>query len=290
MKFKDSFHVYAIITIVFWSLAYVLTRLALKHFSAYPLGFLRYFVASCALIVIVATAKIKPPKKSDAKWFILTGATGFFLFMLTFNKGCETATASTSSIVIATSPIITALMAHFMYQERLKGFQWAATLISFSGVVVLTIFNGIFTVDRGLIWLLSAAISLSLYNLLQRKLTKTYSALQTSAYSIFSGTIMLSVFLPASVAEVKSAPAIQLLYIAILGIFSSAIAYVSWSKALSKAKYTSSVSNYMFVTPFLATLLGFLLAGETPDFSTILGGIIILSGLLIFNFAGRSST
>jgi hypothetical protein len=34
------------ITIFFWSLAYVLTRIALRHYSALPLGFLRYFIAS----------------------------------------------------------------------------------------------------------------------------------------------------------------------------------------------------------------------------------------------------
>ena len=52
MKWKDSFHPYAAITIVFWSLAYVFTRLALQVFSTFSLGFLRYLIASVALIVI----------------------------------------------------------------------------------------------------------------------------------------------------------------------------------------------------------------------------------------------
>jgi drug/metabolite transporter (DMT)-like permease len=162
-------------------------------------------------------------------------------------------------------PVITALIAHFIYKERLKGIQWVATALSFSGVALLTMFNGIFTISNELIWLLTAAVCLSLYNILQRKLTKTYSALQTSAFSIFGGTIMLSIFLPASVAEVKCAPAVPLLYIAILGVFSSAIAYVSWSKAFSQARNTSSVSNYMFVTPFLTTLLEMSSGGCFPD-------------------------
>lgn len=111
--------------------------------------------------------------------------------------------------------------------------------------------------------------------------------MQTSAFSIFSGTIMLSIFSPASVAEVKSAPAIQLFYVGIMGVFSSAIAYLSWSQAFTKAKSISSVSNYMFVTPFLTTLFGFIIAKERPDSSAIVGGIIILTGLLIFNFGGN---
>ncbi|MGI5935748.1 MAG: hypothetical protein ACOX7I_02935 [Oscillospiraceae bacterium] len=46
MNFKDSFHPYAAVTILFWSLAYVLTRLALNYFSPFSLGFLRYLLAS----------------------------------------------------------------------------------------------------------------------------------------------------------------------------------------------------------------------------------------------------
>lgn len=287
MKIKDSFHIYAMITIVFWSLAYVFTRMALRYFSAYSLGFLRYFVASCVLIIVVIATKMKPPKKSDFKWFVVGGAAGFFLYMIAFNKGCESVTASTSSVIIATVPIITALLASFIYKERLKPFQWIAIVISFLGVVTLTLLNGVLTIDKGLIWLFLAAILLSFYNLLQRKLTRTYSALQTSAFSIFAGTIMLAIFSPASLAEVKTAPPIQLFYVVIMGVFSSAIAYLSWSQAFAKAKYTSSVSNYMFITPFLTTLLGLLIAKERPDSSTIVGGIIILTGLLIFNFGGK---
>lgn len=287
MKLKDSFHPYAGLTILFWSLAYVLTRLTLQYFSAFPLGFLRYAAASCALLVIVLTAKLKSPAKADLKWFLLAGFFGFFLYMIAFNKGCETVTAATSSVIIATVPMITALLARFVYGEKLSGIQWTATAVEFSGVIVLALLNHTFSLNTGLFWLLLAALSLGIYNLLQRKLTKTYSGLQASAYSIFAGTAMLAVFLPASVREVRGAPPIQLLYIVILGVFSSAIAYAAWAQAFKKAKQTSSVSNYMFVTPFLTTLLGFLLAGETPDLPTAAGGGVILMGMLIFNFGDR---
>ena len=60
----------------------------------------------------------------------------------------------------------------------------------------------------------------------------------------------------------------------------------SWAKASSKAKNTSQVSNYMFVTPFLTSILGFLMAGEVPDQATLIGGGIILLGVLLFNFGG----
>lgn len=287
MKFKDSFHPYAGITILFWSMAFILTRLILQYFSAFPLGFLRYAFASFALVVIVLTAKIAPPKNADLKWFLLSGFFGFFLYMITFNKGIATVTAATSSVIIATTPVITAMLASLFYKEKLSAIQWTATAVEFSGVALLSLMNSIFSLNSGLLWLLLAALSLGIYNLLQRKLTQTYSGLQAAAYSIFAGTIMLAVFLPGSVREIRVAPPIQLLYIAILGIFSSAIAYVTWAQALKKAERTSSVSNYMFITPFLTTLLGFVLTNEKPDSSTIAGSLVILTGVLIFNFGDR---
>ena len=42
----------------------------------------------------------------------------------------------------------------------------------------------------------------------------------------------------------------------------------------------------MFITPFLTSIFGFLFAGEVPDFATVIGGSIILSGVLLFNLSG----
>ena len=85
MKYKDSFHPYAMVTILFWSLAYVLTRLTLQYFSAFSLGFLRYFVASCGLLVMAIATKMQLPKKKDLPWFLAAGAIGFFFYMIAFN-------------------------------------------------------------------------------------------------------------------------------------------------------------------------------------------------------------
>jgi len=286
MKFKDSFHPYAMITILFWSLAYVLTRLTLQYFSAFSLGFLRYLTASLALIVFAVLMKIKLPQGKDIPLFFISGCVGFFFYMIAFNQGQATVTAATGSVVIATVPVITTLFARILYHEKLTTFQWIAIPVEFAGVVVLTLMESRFTVNTGLLWLFAAALSLAVYNILQRKLTKKYTALQVSTYSIFCGTILLAIFAPASLREISHAPAIQFFYIAVLGVCCGAIAYVTWAKAFAKAKQTSHVSNYMFITPFLTSILGYTLAGEYPEKATLIGGSIILFGVLIFNFEG----
>jgi len=287
LRLKDNYHIFSIITIIFWSSAYVFTRLALRFFTPLSLGFLRYFVASFSLIIIALAIKVNLPPKSDMKWFFLAGFFGFFLYMIVFNIGSATVSAATGSIIIATTPIITTILARIIYKEKIRTIQYISIIIEFIGVGVLTLMNGIFFINTGILWLLMASTALSIYNLLQRKMTKKYSAVQTAVISIWFGTIMLLLFLPRSVGEIRNAPLAQIMYVIILGIFPSAIAYITWTYAFSKAKTASSVTNYMFLTPFLTAILGIVLAKEIPDLSTIIGGAIIIIGMFIYNFSNK---
>lgn len=287
MNIRKSYHFYAALTILLWSLAYVFTRLALEHFTAFPLGFIRYFIASALLIAVAVLTKMKRPELKDIPIFIAAGFFGFFFYMISFNQGQGQVSSATASVVIATAPVISAFMARFIYGEKLRKYKWLAIVIEFAGVVVLTLLNGVFSVNSGLWWLFGAAVAFSIYNLMQKSLTGKYTSLQASTYSIYMGTIMLAVFAPSAVSEIVSAPPIQYVYIAILSIGSSAMAYVLWAKALSLTDKTAQVSNYMFGIPFIASLMGFIFAGEVPDRATLIGGGIILVGMLIFNFGDR---
>ena len=287
LKLKDSFHTYALTTTIFWALGKAGTRIAMRHFSAGSFGLWRCFIASCVLTVVVLVTKIRLPKKEDIKWVFAAGGFGFFLYMIAFNKGSETVTVATASVILATAPVVTAILASILYKEKLNALQWFATFLELAGVMLITLMEGAFTVNHGLIWLFLAILSVSLYNIFQRKLTKTYSGLQASTYSMFAGTLMLAIFSPQAIQEMQSAPPVQVLYVVVLGVFSSALAYATWSIAFEKAKLASSVSNYMFVTPFLSSLMGVWLADEIPTVSTLVGGAIILSGMLLFNFEAK---
>lgn len=279
----QSYHPFAAATIFFWSIAYVIGKVCLTYFSPSALGFLRYFIASLTLIVIVVATKLKPPHKKDIPWFFAAGALGFAIYMIAFNTGQRAVTASTASVVISTVPVVTAVMARFFYKEKLKRLQWAAIGISFIGVIIINLMHGIFSVNYGILWLMLAVLNLSLYNIIQRRLTKTYSALQASTYSIFAGTILLSVFARDSFVQIKGAPIPLMIGVMIMGICSSAFAYVAWSEALARAERISQVSNYMFFTPFLSGIIGFIAIKEVPDTATLVGGAFIIAGMLLFN-------
>lgn len=281
-RLRNSCHFYAWITIIFWSVAFIFTKEAMKYFDAYTTGFGRYIVASVILIVYLYVKKIPLPKKKDIPLFIVSGAIGFFLYMIVFNTAATMLPSATCSIVIAMAPILTALEASFWYQEKIKGYQWFAFAVSFLGILVLLGIGDGITINRGVLWAVASAVVLGTYNTWQRKLTKTYTGLQSAAYSILFGTLMLGIFAPRAFVQAGSASLKALFGLVIMGIFSSAVSYVCWSKAFSLAKRTSDVSNYMFITPFLTALIGFVVNREVPDLQTLIGGVLIISGVLLF--------
>ncbi len=284
MKYKEHnlTNCYAFGTVLLWASAFVFTKVALEAFSAPVVGALRYIVASIFYLVILLVKRIGLPDKKDIPMFLLSGALGFSFYMILFNEASSYLSSATGSIIIATAPIITALLANMVFRERLSIVAWSVIVVEFCGILVLTLWDGILSVNKGIFWMLGAAFCISSYNLIQRKFTRKYSALQSTAYSILAGTLLLLLYLPSSISQLATAPLKYWIVAIYMGIFPSAVAYLLWSKALSIAENTSQVTNFMFITPLLATIMGFLVRKEIPGAGTIVGGVIIIGGLLVF--------
>lgn len=282
-KSKTAMHIFALLTIILWSLGYVMTRIAVRHFSTEAISFLRYFIAAVSILVYSIFKKMRFPKLKDVPLFFLGGAIGFAVYVYAINEGSKTLTASVVSFIVSATPILTALLARIFLRERIGIIGWVSVICAFSGVGVITYFNGGFTFDSGAIWICFAVILISIYNIYQRRLLLRYTPLEITAYCIIAGSIMLSVFAPQSFPQLADAQTVEIIAIIILGVFSASIAYLSWAYALSKADKTSEVTNYMFVTPVLTTFLGFVLIGESPHFSVYVGGTLVLAGVMLMS-------
>lgn len=278
---------YAFATVALWSSAFVFTKVALQSFSSTGLGFLRCAIASVTLYVVLRMKKIGLFGWRELPRFVFSGALGFSIYLYTFNKGSETLTAATGAILTSTAPILTALLAFFLFRERLRMIGWAALLLAFAGVLVLMLWNGTVSINGGVFWMLAASFAISGYNVMQRELAGAYSSLQITAYSFFTATAMLAGFLPESVREIMSAPAPHVAAVVFLGVFPSALAYLLWARALSFASNTSEVTKFMFLTPLLSLVLGYAVISELPGPETWIGGAVILCGLGLFHAAGR---
>jgi len=223
------------------------------------------------------------PKLKDVPLFFLGGAIGFAVYVYLINEGSRTLTASVVSFLVSAAPVLTALLARMLLKEKIGVIGWVSVVCSFSGVGIITYFNGGLAFTSGTVWICLAVILISMYNIYQRKLLLRYTPLEITTYCIVAGAILLSVFAPRSFPQLADAQTTEIIAIIILGVFSASIAYLLWAYALSKAEKTSEVTNYMFVTPVLTTIFGFVLIGESPRFSVYIGGALVLLGVLLVN-------
>ncbi|WP_304508281.1 DMT family transporter [Anaerotignum sp.] len=276
------------LTVFLWASAFPLTKIVQEHFTSNPLGFLRCSVAAVLLLIIGKLNHIHKPKKEDIPWFFLSGCLGFTLYMITFNTGIQTLTSATSSIIIAITPILTAIVAAKLYNEKIRPVGWLSIFMAFVGVLILLLWEGVFSINIGLIWTIFASLVFCGYNILSRKLgQKGYSSLEIVTYSMLCGAVLLGFWSFEGFRQLTTSNAKHIWALVYLGALPSAAAYFFWGKAMSFAERTSEVTNFMFITPLLSTIMGFIILKEIPNMGTFIGGGIIIISIILFNLKGK---
>lgn len=292
MKPAAKAALFAFITVFLWSSAFPITKIATQCFSPNALGLMRCTLASVMLLIIGSMNHLRKPMKAlHIPLFFLSGGLGFSLYMIFFNTGMLTLSSATSSLIIATTPVLTAIGASFLYKEKISIIGWAAIGTAFAGVAVLLRSDstkGGLSGGSGLFFMIAAAIVFCCYNLLNRKLLSMgYTAVEAVTWSMVCGAMLLTVFTPQAVSQIGDASTAALISVLFLGAMPSATAYLLWSKAFSIANKTSDVTNFQFLTPLLSTAMGFAMLGEIPSAATIIGGLIIIASIVVFGLKGK---
>jgi len=279
---KHKYLIYSLPAVFFWASSSVVIRLTFGSITIMHLSTVRSWLGALILLIFCLIKKIPPPKKRDIPLFILSGVMGFALFSLCFNTGFLYLTAATGNVVMAVVPVITALIAQILLKERIRPLGWVFICVSFSGILVLILWNGVLSINIGVFWILAAAFLNSVYSLLQRHLVRSYSALQSCAFSLFAGALAYTPFLPGAVKELAAITPMVAIAIAYLGILGGGIGYLLWSQGLALVKRTADATNLLYLPPFIASILAFAMFRELPDWGTVIGGVIILFGLWMY--------
>jgi len=269
----------------FWASSFPAVRYAVQYYSPEAIMLARFLIASVLLLGYCALKKLPPPAKRDLPLFLAAGLLGLFVYMWAFITGTRFVSAGISSFIISSAPIFTLILSIVFLKEKAGFLIWIGVLISFAGLAMISFAqSGEVQLNIGIPLLLLASVSTSIFTIIQRRLLLTYTALQSSAYSFGFATLCMCIFFPILVREFPSAPISANLIIVYLGVFPAAIAYFLWSFALSKAEKTIHVTSFMYIIPFLASILAFLWLGEEISVAALLGGVIITAGMIITNF------
>lgn len=277
-------HILALITIIVWGSTFISTKMLLSEFTPVQIMLCRFAIAYVVLWLI--RPKIDKTELKDELLFLLMGIFGCTVYFMTENTALKYTLASNVSIIVASAPIITAILAHFFIKgERLNKNIGLGFAVAFAGVIMV-VFNGQFVLKlnpAGDALSLGAAVSWAIYSVILRTCVDKYNSVMLTRKLMFYGFITA---FPIALVQGERMPfeafgnPEMLFCILFLGVVGSGICYVLWNIAISRLGVVTT-NNYIYINPFVTLVTGGIVLKEPITVMGVVGAVLIISGVVI---------
>lgn len=277
-----------LLVILLWGSAFAGIRHGLEGYSPEHLSFLRLLVGSSALLFYAVIRKMKLPEIKDLPVIFLFGFLGFAVYQTALNFGEQTVSAGAASLLVSTSPVFIGLLGKLFNKERTGKWYWTGALISMAGIVLISFgAGGGFELGIGVLLILIASLSESLYFVFQKNYLEKYGALPFTAYTIWAATIFMGFFAPGIGSQIAEAPLGATISAIYLGLFPTVVAYFSIAYITAQSGASEAASS-LYLTPAASFIIAWIWLGEVPAIMTVAGGVITLLGVSLTHLKGRS--
>ncbi len=289
LKNSSLGHVLAIVTVVIWGTTFVSTKVLLND-GLQPLELTIYrFAIGYAVLWLLHRKQHRPV---SLRWELmaaaagLCGVTGYFILE---NAALALSPAANVSIVVSAAPIFTALFAFWVLGSGEKpGWRFFAGFVLALGGIALVATNGSAALalnPAGDLMALACAALWGVYAVLTQLLLKSGENVLFVTRRIFFYGLLWAI--PAVLlfdthfnwTVLLSRPTIWLNVI-YLGLFASALSYVTWHKATHLLGAVST-NVYIYIIPVVTLLTGAVVLGEAITLGALCGLCCIVLGLVL---------
>ena len=288
-----NFRVYSMLVLaaLFWSGAFVTGKYAIGEFPPFALTFFRFFFALPFIFLILYCRQPDNwlPRPGEWRPFVCLGIIGTFLYHGLFFSCLQYTTAINASLIGATNPIVTALLAVMFLSDTINVIRTVGFLLSFSGVF-LVITQGDWAIiaalsfNKGDLLMFGAVLSWAAYSLLSRQAMTTYSLspLKVTAYTFL---VCTTFSLPFALWEGPQTYLMQstaagwgsILYMA---VFSSVLGYLFHLIAVQKIGASRS-AVFINLVPLFTIGLAWYFLNEPVTVFKLVSAAMIISGVYL---------
>ena len=268
----------AVGTALLWGFGFVTSKYGADHMP--PLFFLALRFTLMALMLLWF---VRPP---SGRWlavslFALTMGVGHFgLFYVALNIGVE---ASTAAIIWLTQVPLSALLAGLVLRERPGWLAVVGMAIAFGGAVVLVGEPRHTGNAAGIGLMFGASIAWAVANVQVKRLTDISPLALNGWMSAISALLLFPLSFALEEGQIASLlqPDWRLhasLIYQVVG--STLLAYWAWYYLLARNR-VATVAGFMLLVPVVGVILGIFTLGEPITWQTLVGGVVIVSGVAL---------
>jgi len=276
---------------IFWSFSFIWFKEANKTFNPITIVFIRLLFSVVLMTVfLLLTKNYMKIRKEDRKLFLMLAVFEPFFYFLVESFGLTYVSATVCSVLISTIPVFAAIGARFLFNEKLKGINYAGIILSFIGVLVFILNrDGSISFNvKGLLLLLLAVLSAVGYNLTLSRLVGHYTPVYiVNVQNIIGAVLFLPLFLILDVKEFVKIPFTFEMFKPIieLAVFASCGAFILFAYSVKNMGITKA-NVFSNCIPVFTALFSFILMGDILSLQNIIGMAIVIAGLFMSQING----
>jgi drug/metabolite transporter (DMT)-like permease len=276
-----------------WSSSFLWVELALREVGPITLVAFRAFFGFLFGVVVVVTQRIPLPR-TWKEWapLIVLGLTNIAIPFFLISWGQKSIDSGVASILDATVPLFTILVAHFMlHDDKMTTPKVLGLLTGFAGVVVLMSKDIGDSAGSllGQLAVIAACIFYAGSSIFARVYTEGTSATMRGLGPLVSASVVMVTSAFIFEAPLKI-PTLPITWVALLwmGILGSGLAFIMLFYLIHEIGPTrTTMVTYLF--PLGGVTLGVIFLNEALTWQIITGAVLIISSLAIANWSPKQA-